>query len=403
MDVVVVATTDLVSELCVSCNDSSSSSSSSSLDVTEEEASNRAVFDAVDIHFYFYLYKVGVPVLYGLIMLTGIIGNFLVIAVTLTQRKMQSTVNLLLLNLALSDLTFLVVCIPFNAYHYSADNWLIGDAACKISQFLLYVTVYVNVYTLVCISILRFQHIVCSRGGPSVVQSKPRIGLLICAIWAVMLSSNVPILLIYRIKQFISMDVSEPYLYCAVDTELNGQRLFLSFFVLTYIAPLSTISTMYLLILRYLNAKKACFHRSTADTTNSRCAERRTSYASRISMAIIVVFGLCWLPLHVHLLVAYFGYQSGTKFYQVFRVLCHVLAYSNSCMNPLVYHYVSTDFRQSLRAFCLRAGCRWCFRGSRTDLWPVETALREWTYPAETRERAQSKHISKHMAEGLAR
>lgn len=378
-----------------------------SSDVTDDDASSYD-FDAVDIHFYFYMYKIAVPVLFGLIMLTGIIGNFLVIVVTLTQRKMQSTVNLLLLNLALSDLTFLIVCIPFNAYHYSADNWLIGDAACKISQFLLYVTVYVNVYTLVCISILRFQHIVCSRGGSSVVQSKPRVGLLVCTIWAVMLTSNVPILLIYRVKHFPSMEVGDPYYYCGVDEPaIHGRRLFLSFFVLTYIAPLTTISTMYLLILRYLNAKKACFRQSAAAAavdTNPRCAERRTSYASRISMAIIVVFGLCWLPLHIHLLVVYFGVQPESKFYQVFRVLCHVLAYSNSCMNPLVYHYVSTDFRQSLRNFCLRTGCGWCFRGSRTDLWPVETALRDWTQPADTtRERAQSKHLSKQLAEDLRR
>jgi len=32
----------------------------------------------------------------------------------------------------------------------------------------------------------------------------------------------------------------------------------------------------------------------------------------------------------------------------VFRVACHVLAYSNSCVNPFIYHYVSADFRRSL-------------------------------------------------------
>jgi len=44
----------------------------------------------------------------------------------------------------------------------------------------------------------------------------------------------------------------------------------------------------------------------------------------------------------------------------VFRVICHVLAYSNSCVNPFIYHYVSADFRRSLAAvlalLCRRRG-----------------------------------------------
>jgi len=70
---------------------------------------------------------------------------------------MWTTVNLLLLNLAVTDVIFVLVCVPFMAYHYAADNWLIGDAVCKLSQFFLYVTVYVTVYTLVAIAVIRYR------------------------------------------------------------------------------------------------------------------------------------------------------------------------------------------------------------------------------------------------------
>jgi len=39
---------------------------------------------------------------------------------------------------------------------------------------------------------------------------------------------------------------------------------------------------------------------------------------------------------------------SCARWYAVFRVMCHVFAYSNSCVNPFIYHYVSADFRRSL-------------------------------------------------------
>lgn len=329
-------------------------------------------------------------------MLTGLVGNSLVIVVTLTQQKMRTSVNLFLLNLAFSDLTFLVVCVPFMAYHYAAENWLIGEAACKLSQYILYVTVYVTVYTLVSISVARFLHIVCAYRE---VRTRGFIAGLVGAIWVTMLTVNVPILLIYRVKEFPSDIAAEPYYYCGMEApQIHGRRLFLSFFVLTYLAPLTTIATMYLLILRYLNRKQRrsslrLQRKSTMTSTmtgegtttgNGSSATRRNNYATRISIAIVVVFGMCWLPLNVHLLIAYYGVQPVSRTYEVFRLLCHVFAYSNSCMNPFIYHYVSTDFRQSLRNL-LPA----CFRRSRTEMWQPDTVLRYLTRQGDTREWTQ--------------
>lgn len=368
------------------------------IDPWQENASVSCSYHASDniyeeISFYVYLYKVTTPVLFALIILTGLVGNSLVIFVTLTQQKMRTSVNLFLLNLAFSDLTFLVICVPFMAYHYAAENWLIGEAACKLSQYILYVTVYVTAYTLVSISVARFLHIVCAQRE---VRTRGFIGGLVGAIWVAMLTVNVPILLIYRVKQFPPGIAAEPYYYCGMDApEVHGRRLFLSFFVLTYLAPLTTIATMYLLILRYLNRKqrRSSIRLQRKATTTSTVGEagtrsgratRRNSHATRISIAIVVVFGMCWLPLNIHLLIAYYGVQPASRSYEVFRLLCHVFAYSNSCMNPFIYHYVSTDFRQSLRNMLPT-----CFRRSRTELWQPETVLRYMTRQGETREWTQ--------------
>lgn len=109
-----------------------------------------------EYYFHRALYQVAVPIAFSVIIAVGVVGNILVATVTLSHRKMRaSTVSLLLLNLAASDLLFLVVCVPFMAYHFAADNWLLGEAACKIAQYSLYVTVYVTVYTLVAIAIIR--------------------------------------------------------------------------------------------------------------------------------------------------------------------------------------------------------------------------------------------------------
>ena len=121
----------------------------------DQSSVDEVLLDEDELLFYFALYKVTVPTVFGVIILVGVLGNLLVIGVTLSRHKMWTTVNLLLLNLAVTDIIFVLVCVPFMAYHYAADNWLIGEAACKLSQFFLYVTVYVTVYTLVAIAVIR--------------------------------------------------------------------------------------------------------------------------------------------------------------------------------------------------------------------------------------------------------
>ncbi len=68
---------------------------------------------------------------------------------------MCTVTNLLLLNLAVADACFLLMCGPLSAYKYAAPSWGFGDAGCKLYKYFEYWTTYVTVYTLVAISVLR--------------------------------------------------------------------------------------------------------------------------------------------------------------------------------------------------------------------------------------------------------
>lgn len=165
-----------------------------------------AGFPDDEVQFYVALHEITAPTIFAVIILVGLLGNLLVIGVTLSRRKMWTTVNLLLLNLdksglslppvtasyslldgsqlanrvhdnltvfrqlwttvnllllnlAVTDIIFVVICVPLVAYHYAAEVWLIGDVACKLYQFFLSVTVYVTVYTLVAIAVIRYHRL----------------------------------------------------------------------------------------------------------------------------------------------------------------------------------------------------------------------------------------------------
>jgi len=99
------------------------------------------------------------PSLLCLISVVGVTGNsFVIYIITSTAHMRASATNLLLLNLAIADLYFLIVCAPFMAYKYATYSWPFGDVACKLVGFSTYTSSYVTVYTLVAISALRYTH-----------------------------------------------------------------------------------------------------------------------------------------------------------------------------------------------------------------------------------------------------
>lgn len=138
------------------------------------------------------LVRVTVPVCFGVIAVTGFFGNILVILVVLLNKQMHSTTNLLIVNLAVADLLFVVFCIPFTAADYVAVTWPFGELWCRIVQYLIVVTAFTSIYTLVLMSIDRFLavvHPIRSR----MLRTEKITKICIAAIWTVILTASLPV------------------------------------------------------------------------------------------------------------------------------------------------------------------------------------------------------------------
>uniref|UniRef100_T1IUC2 G-protein coupled receptors family 1 profile domain-containing protein n=1 Tax=Strigamia maritima TaxID=126957 RepID=T1IUC2_STRMM len=92
--------------------------------------------------------------LFFAIGLVGIAGNLLVIFVILSDRKMrQSVINVLIMNLAVSDLIIMVVCIPEIVQFMLNTGWRLGLVCCCIVRFTQVFSLYASVMTLVAICV----------------------------------------------------------------------------------------------------------------------------------------------------------------------------------------------------------------------------------------------------------
>ena len=73
-----------------------------------------------------------VSLLYIIIFIVGMTGNFLVVLVVCRTHEMRNTTNFFLVNLSVADLLVILVCMPSAFVDiYSKEVWYLGPVMCK--------------------------------------------------------------------------------------------------------------------------------------------------------------------------------------------------------------------------------------------------------------------------------
>ncbi|XP_060687787.1 somatostatin receptor type 1-like [Hemiscyllium ocellatum] len=114
-------------------------------------------------------------------------------------------------------------------------------------------------------------------------------------------------------------------------------------FLLGFLLPVLAISLCYLLIILQTRAVAL-----KAGWQQRRRSERKLT---RLVLTVVAVFVVCWLPFYAVHLAGVFLAQRNTTI----NHLCVILSYANSCANPILYGFLSDNFRRSFqRILCFR-------------------------------------------------
>uniref|UniRef100_A0A915KRQ6 G-protein coupled receptors family 1 profile domain-containing protein n=1 Tax=Romanomermis culicivorax TaxID=13658 RepID=A0A915KRQ6_ROMCU len=97
-----------------------------------------------------------IPAVFAVVIFVGVLGNLSVIAVFSTKRRLHTSTNTLIINLALADLLFLIFCVPFTAADYALPIWVFSPNWCACLFYFQSVTAYASVWTLVLMALDRF-------------------------------------------------------------------------------------------------------------------------------------------------------------------------------------------------------------------------------------------------------
>ena len=288
--------------------------------------------------------QVVVPIIFTIIAVVGFCGNLLVIVVVVSNKQMRNTTNLLIINLAVADLLFIIICVPFTAMGYAMIHWPFGDYWCKIYQYMVHVTAYSSVYTLVLMSLDRYLA-VCHPYRSMTIRTENNAYVLIILSWTVILAANAPLLFEYTRVEYNFY--GETRSACLNNEVLNdykrGQLFYGCFFVFGYVMPLTLVCILYGFMLKRLLFGAVPGGNQSAESLRSK--KRVTCMV----IIVVVIFALCWLPIQIIFVTQYFlTYPDNTTFVAI-QIACTCMAYMNSCVNPFLYAFLSENFRKSFR------------------------------------------------------
>uniref|UniRef100_A0A182MYI1 G-protein coupled receptors family 1 profile domain-containing protein n=1 Tax=Anopheles dirus TaxID=7168 RepID=A0A182MYI1_9DIPT len=283
-------------------------------------------------------------ILYALVAIVGLFGNTLVIYVVLRFSKMQTVTNMYILNLAIADQCFLIG-IPFLITTMHLGEWTFGNTMCKAYMVSTSITQFTSSIFLFIMSADRYIAVCHPISSPRF--RTPLVSKVVSAIaWTASALIMLPVMLyantIHREKDKMSCNIMWPS-----ETGANsGSTFTLYSLILGFAIPLTLILMFYYLVIRKL--------RTVGPKSKSKEKKRSHRKVTKLVLTVITVYVLCWLPYWISQVALINSPPDVCKSRLEITVFVLVswLGYSNSAMNPILYAFLSDNFKKSFLKAC---------------------------------------------------
>ncbi|KAL9985078.1 hypothetical protein ACROYT_G007441 [Oculina patagonica] len=321
--------------------------------------------------------KIGKTFAYCVILVVSLAGNAFIGIIVYKTKTMRKTINYLIVNMAMSDLLFPLFAFPLTLAELHVDSWLIsgppGQAFCKLVYYLQDISTAVSVQSLVLITVDRFGAVVVPLRSP-LISSKMCL-FCISATWLVAFVVFIPYLFALKL-----VETPAETLVCHLQwNEAFGESSSLEDFVLAVSAvflyiPFTAMTILYSIIVIKLKSKKLPGEQSIK---SERQHIKRHRNVLKMSAAIVLGFGLCWLPLSVYNVLYLFVWDTSNPLscsLQYYYFIASLIARANCAINPCICFVFSGNYRQGLKSLlnCFRTPGGWSsVRKSRTEFYSL--------------------------------
>ncbi|KAM9816941.1 relaxin-3 receptor 1-like [Neosynchiropus ocellatus] len=283
---------------------------------------------------------------YSVVCVVGLVSNLLVLfLIRVKKERKKSKVNFFVLNLALTDLQF-VLTLPFWAVDTALDfSWPFGGAMCKIILSVTVMNMYASVFFLTAMSVTRYWAVASALDTGGAPPRRCSARWLCACIWTAATLATAPTSFFSTVSNVTGEKL------CLL--RFPGGQYWLAVYhiqklLVGFALPMSTVSVSYLMLLRFVRRR---------GMKNG----RRRSQVTRSVTIVVLSFFCCWMPNHAitlwSVLVKLNAAQWDRAYYIVHTYVFPVtvcLAHTNSCLNPILYCLMRKEFRSKLRALIRR-------------------------------------------------
>uniref|UniRef100_A0A665U3Q9 Pinopsin-like n=1 Tax=Echeneis naucrates TaxID=173247 RepID=A0A665U3Q9_ECHNA len=279
-----------------------------------------------------------VSVFLGCIMVLGLLNNLLVLVLFCRFRTLRTPVNMLLLNISVSDM---LVCLCGTTLSFASSlrgRWLYGRHGCLWYGFINSCFGIVSLISLAVLSYDRYSTLmVCNKRAPDYRRPLLAVG----GSWLYSVGWTVPPLLGWS-----SYGPEGAGTSCSVtwtDRTSRSHSYIICLFIFCLGLPVLVMVYCYG---RLLYAVKQVGH------IRRSAARHREFHILFMVITTVVCYLLCWMPYGVVAMMATFG-QPGL-ISPVASVIPSILAKSSTVINPIIYILMNKQF---YRCFRILLGC----------------------------------------------
>lgn len=295
------------------------------------------------------------PFLWVLFVLAAL-ENIFVLSVFCLHKSSCTVAEIYLGNLAAADL-ILACGLPFWAITIANNfDWLFGEVLCRVVNTIIYMNLYSSICFLMLVSIDRYLALVktMSMGRMRGVRWAKLYSLVI---WGCTLLLSSPMLVFRTMREY--SDEGHNVTACIIIYPSRTWEVLTNVLLnlVGFLLPLSVITFCTVQIMQVLRNNEMQKFKEIQ-------TERR---ATMLVLAVLLLFVVCWLPFQISTFLdtlLRLGILSGCWDEHIVDVVTQIssyLAYSNSCLNPLVYVIVGKRFRKKswevYHRVCRKGGC----------------------------------------------
>ncbi|XP_029611872.1 delta-type opioid receptor [Salmo trutta] len=282
-----------------------------------------------------------ITAVYSVVFVVGLVGNCLVMYVIIRYTKMKTATNIYIFNLALAD-ALVTTTMPFQSTDYLLNSWPFGEVVCKVFISIDYYNMFTSIFTLTMMSVDRYVA-VCHPVKALDFRTPIKAKIINICIWMLSSAAGVPALLLGGTQSNngtteCALQFPEPYVYW--DTLMK-----VCVFVFAFVVPVLIITVCYTLMVLRLKSVRLL--------SGSREKDRQLRRITRLVMVVVMVFVVCWTPIHIFILVKALVSVPETTAVMAAYFFCVALGYTNSSLNPVLYAFLDENFKRCFKDFCL--------------------------------------------------